>query len=67
MKVHSNPDQSKQKRLAEVCEKIDRGLRQLDEGRGISSKDARARLRQGSASESNPIIRRSELNKENLK
>jgi len=35
----------KRKRLSEVREKIDRGLQQLDEGRAISAKDARARLR----------------------
>jgi hypothetical protein len=45
MNTTSNHDQLKQKRLAEVREKIDRGLKQLDEGRAISAKDARARLR----------------------
>jgi len=41
-------DQLKQQRLAQVREKIDRGLQQLDAGQGISAKDARARLRRGS-------------------
>lgn len=38
-------DQLKQKRLAEVRKKIDRGLDQLDAGLGTSAADARARLR----------------------
>ena len=38
-------DQLKQQRLAQVREKIDRGLRQLDTGQGISPQEARARLR----------------------
>jgi len=38
-------DELKRKRLSEIREKIDRGLKQLDEGFGISAKDARARLR----------------------
>jgi len=38
-------DQLKQQRLAQVREKIDRGLQQLDAGRGISAQEARARLR----------------------
>jgi antitoxin ParD1/3/4 len=37
-------DQLKQQRLAQVREKIDRGLQQLDAGRGISAQEARARL-----------------------
>jgi hypothetical protein len=42
MNTTSNHDQLKQKRLAEVREKIDRGLKQLDEGRAISAEDARS-------------------------
>jgi antitoxin ParD1/3/4 len=38
-------DQLKQQRLAQVREKIDRGLQQLDTGQGISPQEARARLR----------------------
>ncbi len=38
-------DQLKQQRLAQVREKIDRALQQLDAGRGISAQEARARLR----------------------
>ena len=38
-------DQLKQKRLAEVRRKIDRGLKQLDDGLGISATEARVRLR----------------------
>jgi antitoxin ParD1/3/4 len=38
-------DQLKQQRLAQVREKIDRGLQQLDAGQGISAQEARARLR----------------------
>jgi hypothetical protein len=45
MSTTSNRDQLKQKRLAEVREKIDRGLKQLDEGRAISAEGARARFR----------------------
>ena len=35
---------AKQRRLVQVREKIDRGLEQLDQGRAISSEEARARL-----------------------
>jgi len=38
-------DQLKQQRLAQVREKIDRGLQQLDAGQGINPQEARARLR----------------------
>jgi antitoxin ParD1/3/4 len=41
-------DQLKQQRLAQVREKIDRGLQQLDAGQGISPQEARARLRRAS-------------------
>lgn len=37
-------DQIKQARLAQVRQKIDRGLKQLDEGQGIGAEEARARL-----------------------
>ena len=40
-----NEDELKEKRLSEIREKIDRGLKQLDEGRGINAKDARIQLR----------------------
>ncbi len=36
---------ARQKRLSDVREKIDRGLEQLDQGKGIRPEDARARLR----------------------
>lgn len=36
---------AKQKRLAQVREKIDRGLQQLDQGKGISPEEARSGLR----------------------
>jgi antitoxin ParD1/3/4 len=38
-------DQLKQQRLAQVREKIDRGLQQLEAGQAISSQEARTRLR----------------------
>lgn len=38
-------DQLKQQRLAQVREKIDRGLQQLDAGEGISAQEAREQLR----------------------
>ena len=38
-------DELRQKRLADVRDKIDRGLRQLDQGQGISGKEARTLLR----------------------
>jgi antitoxin ParD1/3/4 len=40
-------DQLKQHRLAQVREKIDRGLQQLDAGQGVSLQEARERLRRG--------------------
>ncbi len=45
LRLLEEQDQLKQKRLTEVRQKIDRGLRQLDDGQGISSAEARARLR----------------------
>ncbi len=45
MNKPSNDDELKRKRLSDVREKIDRGLKQLDDGRAISAKDARAQLR----------------------
>ncbi len=36
---------ARQKTLAGVREKIDRGLKQLDQGKGIPPEEARARLR----------------------
>jgi hypothetical protein len=41
----SSQDELKRKRLTEVRDKIDRGLKQLDEGHAISANDALARLR----------------------
>ena len=38
-------DELRQKRLADVRDKIDRGLRQLDQGQGISGREARNLLR----------------------
>lgn len=45
LRLLEEQDQLKQQRLAQVREKIDRGLRQLDEGQGINPDEARARLR----------------------
>ncbi|HKN72574.1 MAG TPA: type II toxin-antitoxin system ParD family antitoxin [Terriglobales bacterium] len=39
-------EELKQQRLAEVRQKIDRGIEQLDQGFGIPGPEARARLRQ---------------------
>jgi antitoxin ParD1/3/4 len=38
-------DQVRQKNLAEVRQKVNRGLAQLDKGQGIPAEQARARLR----------------------
>jgi antitoxin ParD1/3/4 len=38
-------DELRQKRLADVRDKVDRGLRQLDQGQGISGEEARTLLR----------------------
>jgi antitoxin ParD1/3/4 len=35
----------KQKHLTEIREKIDRGLQQLSEGKGMSAEEARSRIR----------------------
>jgi antitoxin ParD1/3/4 len=48
LRLLEEQDQMKQQRLAQVREKIDRGLQQLDAGQGIGAKEARARLRRGS-------------------
>ena len=45
LRLLEEQDQLKQQRLAQVREKIDRGLQQLDAGQGISPDEARARLR----------------------
>ena len=45
LRLLEEQDQLKQKRLAEVRRKIDRGLKQLDDGLGIGATEARARLR----------------------
>lgn len=45
LRLLEEQDQLKQRRLADVSQKIDRGLKQLDDGHAISSAEARARLR----------------------
>lgn len=45
LRLLEEQDRLKQSHLAEVRQKIDRGLKQLDEGRGISAQEARAGLR----------------------
>jgi antitoxin ParD1/3/4 len=45
LRLLEEQDRLKQSQLAAVRQKIDRGLKQLDEGQGISAQDARARLR----------------------
>ena len=48
LRLLEEQDQIKQQRLAQVRDKIDRGLQQLDAGQGISAQEARARLRRSS-------------------
>ena len=45
LRLLEEQDRIKQSRLAAVREKIDRGLKQLDDGHGVSPADARARIR----------------------
>ena len=45
LRLLEEQDQLRQRRLAEVRQKIDRGLEQLDRGQGIPGHEARARLR----------------------
>jgi len=45
LRLLEEQDQLRQKRLAEVGRKIDRGLAQLDRGEGIPGAQARSRLR----------------------
>jgi len=45
LRLLEEQDQLKQRRLAEVRQKIDRGLEQLDRGMGFPGDEARARLR----------------------
>jgi len=45
LRLLEEQDQLKQRRLAEVRQKIDRGLEQLDRGQGVPGEEARARLR----------------------
>jgi antitoxin ParD1/3/4 len=45
LRLLEEQDQIKEQRLAEIGQKIDRGLRQLDDGQGIPGKEARARIR----------------------
>jgi antitoxin ParD1/3/4 len=46
LRLLEEQDRIKQSHLVEIRQKIDRGLKQLDEGQGISGQEARARLRQ---------------------
>lgn len=46
LRLLEEQDNLKQTRLAAVRQKIDRGLKQLDEGQGIRPEVARERLRQ---------------------
>jgi antitoxin ParD1/3/4 len=46
LRLLEEQDEAKQMRLAEVRQKIDRGIEQLDRGLGIPGPEARARLRQ---------------------
>jgi antitoxin ParD1/3/4 len=46
LRLLEEQDRLKQAQLAAVRKKIDRGLKQLDEGLGIHAEDARERLRQ---------------------
>jgi antitoxin ParD1/3/4 len=45
LRLLEEQEQMKQHRLAEIRQKIDRGLDQLDKGQGIPSREARSRLR----------------------
>jgi len=45
LRLLEEQDQLKQRRLAEVRQKIDRGLEQLDRGQGVPGEEARTRLR----------------------
>ncbi|MFZ0802755.1 MAG: type II toxin-antitoxin system ParD family antitoxin [Terriglobales bacterium] len=45
LRLLEEQEQLKLQRLAAVRQKIDRGLEQLDKGRGIPGSEARARLR----------------------
>ena len=45
LRLLEEQDTIKQSRLAAVREKIDRGLKQLDDGNGVSPAVARARIR----------------------
>jgi antitoxin ParD1/3/4 len=46
LRLLEEQDQLRQQRLAEVRQKIDRGIDQLDRGLGISGSKARVRLQQ---------------------
>jgi antitoxin ParD1/3/4 len=45
LRLLEEQDRLKQNHLVAVRQKIDRGLKQLNEGQGISEQEARARLR----------------------
>jgi antitoxin ParD1/3/4 len=45
LRLLEEQEEIKHQRLAEIRQKIDRGLDQLDRGQGISSREARSRIR----------------------
>jgi len=45
LRLLEEQEEMKQHRLAEIRQKIDRGLDQLDKGQGIRGQEARSRLR----------------------
>jgi len=45
LRLLEEQDELKQRRLADIRQKIDRGLEQLDRGQGVPGDEARARLR----------------------
>jgi antitoxin ParD1/3/4 len=45
LRLLEEQEEMKQHRLAEIREKIDRGLNQLNKGQGIPGREARSRLR----------------------
>jgi antitoxin ParD1/3/4 len=49
LRLLEDQEEIKQHRLAEIRQKIDRGLDQLDKGQGVPGPEARSRLRRVSA------------------
>jgi len=45
LRLLEEQEEMKRQRLAEIRQKIDRGLDQLDQGHGIPAREARSRLR----------------------